>query len=343
MERFRHAVLVLVFLARTAMGQPHPLTLTQNGAPIPGPGPVGIAVADTNGGGTYAVIADFSGNQVRSFRIDRSTGALSPVGAVPLANGPAAVAVAPGGRYALVTTLRGNDVTSYSIDRSTGALTPIGAVPTGGSGPVNLDVTSDGYAVIANKDSDSLGVVRIDRSTGALSPVGAVTVGNAPNDIKLIGRQVVVGHALSNDVHLLHLDQFGALYPLDVRSVGASRVTAISTIGPIAVAGTFAGEVHAFFVAGGQLRPLGSAATGGDITDITISDRGTLFVAGGIPGRVSAFELDHRLRLREVGTLPFPGVLTSRTMATVRGRGQTTYVISNELQGNQTVVISATR
>lgn len=121
-------------------------------------------------------------------------------------------------------------------------------------------------------------------------------------------------------------------------------MTGVSVFGPIAVAGTFAGDVHGFLLAGRHLISLGTAATGGDITDVTISERGTLFVTGGIPGRVSAFELDNRLRLREVGTLALPG-LTSRSLATVRGRGrgQTTWVLANEFQTNQTWVISATR
>lgn len=113
-------------------------------------------------------------------------------------------------------------MTSFRIDPNSGTLSPVGAVPTGGNGPVNLDITSDGYVVIANKDSDNLGVVSIDRNTGTLSPIGAVPVGDAPNDVKVSGSHVVVGHSISTDVHLLWLDQFGALYPLDME-VGRHR------------------------------------------------------------------------------------------------------------------------
>jgi hypothetical protein len=172
-------------------------------------------------------------------------------------------------------------------------------------------------------------------------------VGDAPNDVKVSGRHVLVGHSITTDVHLLRVDQFGALYPLDRKSVGPVTttipgVTGVSIRGPIAAASTFTGEVHGFLILGRRLVSIGSAQTGGDITDLEISDRGTLFVTGGIPGRVSAFELDNRFRLQQVGTVTLPG-LTSRTLATIRGRGQTTWVLANEYRGNQTWVISASR
>jgi hypothetical protein len=304
-----------------------------------------LAVAETPGG-TYGIVAEFNGNQVRSLKIDRTSGLLSLVGSVSLPNGPSALAVSPGAQVLLATTLHGNNVMSYAIDRSTGALSPIDAVPTGGNGPVNLDISNGGFAVIANKDSNGLGVVKIDPNSGLLTLVGSVAVGNAPNDVKITGRRVVVGHAISNDVHLLRLDRFGALYPLDVKPAGAgtSRVTSMAVHGRDVVAGTFDGLVHYYRIRSDQLFPRGVYDTGGDITDITIVKGGplnkTLLVAGGIPNRVTAFELDGD-ELVESGSLLFPGAPTSRTLATTRGWRRVTYVLVNEFQGNQTWVIAA--
>lgn len=331
--------LAAVLLGFAGAAFARPLTLSPVGAPIPGQGPVGLATITDPKHGTFVIIADFFGNQVRSYGFDRNTGSLTPVDVEPLPNGPSALAVSPGGKFVLATTLGGNDVTSYAIDPVSGALSPVGAVPTGGTGPVNLDVSDDGFAVIANKDSDSLGVVQIDPISGALSPIGAVPVGDGPNDVKVARRNVVVGHANSNDVHLLRLDRFGGLLPISNVPVGA-RVTGVAVRGRQVAVGTFPGDVLGFNLSRGRLIPTYSHFTNGDITDVTISERGTLFVTGGIPGRVTAFERE-RPGLREVGTLALPGGLTSRTLATVKGPNQTTWVIVNEFQGNQTQVIAA--
>jgi DNA-binding beta-propeller fold protein YncE len=318
-----------------------PLLLAPVGPPIPGNGPVGLAIAETRGG-TNVFVAENLGNQVRSHRIDRQSGTLSPVGSVPLPNGPSALAVTPGGQYLLATTLQGNDVTPYAIDPNSGTLSPVGAVPvpTGGTGPVNLDISKGGFVVIANKDSDNLGVVQIDPRTGTLSPVGAVPVGDGPNDVKVTGRYVVVGHRNSNDVHLYQLNDDGSLFPLDVKSVGTSGVTGVAVRGADVAVGTFAGKVHGFRIVKGKLVPCGVSDTGGDLTDIVFDKKGNPFVAGGIPGRLSVFGFK-RYGLQEVGTFAFPPGMapTSRTLATVRGG--TTYVVVNEFQGNQTWVIKA--
>jgi hypothetical protein len=52
-----------------------------------------LTVADT-GRDTYVVIVDYAGDQLPSHRLDKNTGTLSPVGAVPLPNKPAARAAA---------------------------------------------------------------------------------------------------------------------------------------------------------------------------------------------------------------------------------------------------------
>ncbi len=70
-------IAVLVGFAGDAVA--HPLTLSPVGAPIPANVPVGVAIAETRGG-TYAVIADFGANQVRSLRMDPPPGRSRPWG-----------------------------------------------------------------------------------------------------------------------------------------------------------------------------------------------------------------------------------------------------------------------
>lgn len=324
-------------LATPALARP--LTLTPVGNPIPGVGPVGLTVAETRGG-TYVIVGDHQGNTVRSLRLDRGTGALTPIGSIPLANGPSALAVSRNGQFVVATTLRGNDVTSLRLDAGTGALSPIGSVPSGGSGPLAVAINDNGVVVVANKDSDSVGVLQLDPQTGALRPIGSHTVGTGPSSITISGNQVVVGTSISNDVHLLRLDRFGALYPVDSAAIGA-RITSVATSanGNVLAVGTYPnGNVHGFVVGPRRLLSIGSTNTGGDITSLTISE-GRLFVAGIQPARVASFELD-RHGLQQTGNLAMTG-LSSRTLAAVGGPGRTSYVIVNEYNNNQTLVVKA--
>jgi hypothetical protein len=192
--------------------------------------------------------------------------------------------------------------------------------------------------LVANNASDAVGVVRVDRRTGTLSPVGAVPVGGAPNDVKVSGRNVVVGHGTSNDVHHYRLTRSGALERLDVEPVGGSPVTSLDVHGRWVAAGTFAGDVHLFRIGRQGLTPLGAHPTGGDITDVAFGSDATLFVTGGIPSRLAAFD---PMPFAPLGTLDLGAGLTSRTLATVRGDRRTTWVFVNEFQSDRTVVVSA--
>jgi hypothetical protein len=332
-----------------------PLTLTPVGNPIPGVGPVGIAVAETSGG-TYALIGDYQGNTVRSLRLDPATGTLSAVGSVPVTDGPSAIAAYRTGHLFVVSNLRSNNVTSLRLDPATGTLSAVGSVPSGGTGPSAIAINHDGVVVVANRDSNNVGVLRLDPATGTLSAVGSVTVGTGPAAVKISGNVVAVGHAVSNDVHLLHLDRHGALSTIDTRSVGA-RVTwlhldAVPAIGArhsgsptqarleyrVAASTYPNGDVHTFIAEPARLTPLGAHATGGDIISIALQGY-DLFVAGLQPGRLSAFDYTSPV-LPQTGTLPLSGQ-SSRTIATVKGPGDTTYVIVNEYNNNRTLSVRA--
>jgi len=334
--------LVVLALAKPGAAK-QPLTLSPVGAPIPGQAPVGITTT-TVGRETYVAVADYEGDQVRNYRLDKATGTLSPVGAVPIPNKPSAVASAHKGAFLIVATEGGDDLTAVRIDPTSGLLTLVGGtVASGGLDPVNLDVDRHGHAVIANKASSTLGVVKIDKHTGTLSPVGAVPVpvGAGPNDVKVKGKHVVVGTAVSNQVELHRIDKTGTLSPVGAPvPVGPSQVTGIAVKNNLVIASTFAGAVHAFQIGSKGLKPLGSHPSGGDITDVAFAPNGWLFVAGGFPGRVASFTFSKKRGLENGSTLdltPF----NSRTIATVKGKKGAIFVIENEYQGDQTIVVSA--
>jgi hypothetical protein len=167
-------------------------------------------------------------------------------------------------------------------------------------------------------------------------------VGAGPNDVEVKGRHVVVGTAVSNEVQLLRLDRHGALHPVDARPVGASEVSGVTIKGSLVVASTFAGELHAFLIGARSLKPLGAYPTGSDVTDVAFAPNGALFVAGGLPGRLASFSFHKKRGLEDASTLPL-AALVSRTLATVKGKKGTTFVIANEFQGDQTIVVAAQR
>jgi hypothetical protein len=336
-EPRRWAAVLLAAILTTAAAGGDALDLAQVGAPLPGIGPVALDAIEFHSG-TYVLIANYQNDDLRSLGIDPVTGQLTILGTAP--TGPSALAVSGDGRHVVCTNLLSNNVSTIRLDPDTGALSPVGLIPSGGNGPAAIAISDDGYVLVANRDSDTLGILQLDPVSGELATVGAAPVGDAPTAIKISWRSVVVGHALSNDVHMLELDRFGALHPVDVQNVGA-RVTSVAIDRRTVVAATYPnGVVHAFNLGPKGLEATGSYSTGGDITDLEYSWNGTLFAAGIAPARVAAFELD-RHGLQQVGTLALSG-LSSRTLATVRGTKRATWVILNEYNNNQTLVVTAT-
>lgn len=351
-------VLLAAHVALAATASHAELTLTPVGSTHPGVGPVGLATAQTSER-AYVFVGDYQGDAVRSLRLDRATGTLTPVGSVALPNGPSALAVTSDAAFVLATSLRGNSVTSLRFDPVTGGLAPIGSVPSGGTGPTAIAVGKHGYVFVANRDSNEVGMLRLNPSTGGLVPIRSVPVGVSPSTVAVADNAVFVGHAGTNDVHQLRLNPAtGGLTPVGSGVVGARIVsmavdsidTAEAKPGAALERGTHRvhvatypnGEVHEFRAGPRRLVPVGSFTTGGDLTSIAPDGRGGIFAAGAQPGRLAAFDL-HVTGLTPTGTLALSG-LSSRTIATVPGTEPgTTLVIVNEYNNNQTLVVRATR
>jgi len=117
-----------------------------------GDGPISVAVDPT---GQFAYVANESiknysagrPGTVSGYRIDRKTGALTPVPGSPFAGGdvPRSVTVDPTGQFAYVTNDYSNTISGYRIDRKTGALTPVPGSPSvGDGGPLSVAVDPTG-------------------------------------------------------------------------------------------------------------------------------------------------------------------------------------------------------
>jgi 6-phosphogluconolactonase (cycloisomerase 2 family) len=91
---------------------------------------------DVDPTGRLAYVSNYSSNNISTFSINPSTGALSPVGAtVPAGTNPNWIAVDPSGSFAYVANLGSNNVSAYAIDPVAGTLTPIGSPVAAGTGP----------------------------------------------------------------------------------------------------------------------------------------------------------------------------------------------------------------
>lgn len=189
---------------------------------LPRPEPVTVEVTARDGvtTSTYTVVFDqrrfayavnSSSNDVTTFAIDGTTGALSEVGTeVPAGANPASIALDPSGRFAYVANYSSHNVTTFAIDPTTGTLTQVGSDAAAGSNPLSIAVDPSGrFAYVANFGSDNVTAFAIDGTTGALSEVGTeVAAGSGPYTIAVApsGRAAYLTNFDSHNVTTYAID-----------------------------------------------------------------------------------------------------------------------------------------
>lgn len=153
----------------------------------------------------YAV--DSGSNDVSTYGIDGSTGALTLQGTAATGSGPKAIAVTSQRQFAFVANQNSNNVSIYTVN-SSGALSSVGTVAAG-TGPDSLIVDLNSSSLyVANSTSDDLSAFFIDSSTGALTPmVGPFAVGKMPSAVTSDAARssLLVSNAGSDDVSLFYL------------------------------------------------------------------------------------------------------------------------------------------
>jgi 6-phosphogluconolactonase (cycloisomerase 2 family) len=144
---------------------------------FPGGGvfPESIAVDQTAQFVYVAVGISGGGGTVVGYRVDRDTGALTPVPGSPFKTGDGltSVVVDPKVEFAYVATSFDNRVWGYRIDRRTGALTPVPGSPfTTGTKPSSIAVDQLAqFVYVTNETANTVSGFSIDRKTGSLTPV----------------------------------------------------------------------------------------------------------------------------------------------------------------------------
>lgn len=139
---------------------------------------------DTNGRSLH--VSCLSTNEVISFAINASTGALTNLGSLPVQNRAAAMAADPFGRFIYAgksNPLLNVNVLSYVMNASTGALTlansQLTACPAGNcSGDINLLADPQGNFLYGVDNGGGLSAFAVNPVSGVLTSAGAAPVGS---------------------------------------------------------------------------------------------------------------------------------------------------------------------
>jgi 6-phosphogluconolactonase len=114
--------------------------------------------------------------EIAIFRLDRSSGKLTPVGSAPAGKAPSYLAFDPSGRrlYA-VDEVEDGHVSAFAIDPRTGALSPLGVTSSAGVGPAHLSVDRTGRWVLVANYADTrpgtIAVIPVDAEGHPGAPV----------------------------------------------------------------------------------------------------------------------------------------------------------------------------
>ncbi|WP_081858080.1 beta-propeller fold lactonase family protein [Thiomonas sp. FB-Cd] len=124
----------------------------------------------------FVYVTNKNGHSVSAYKIDNTTGALTPVAGSPFltGNAPTSVTVNPTSTFAYVTNYSDDTISAYSINATTGALTPVAGSPfpnPGGGGPQSIAILPTGtFAYVGNSGTFNITGYSINATTGALTP-----------------------------------------------------------------------------------------------------------------------------------------------------------------------------
>jgi 6-phosphogluconolactonase len=168
-----------------------------------------------------------NGRGIHFFRVDRASGAMSPVGIHEMGTSPGCLALNANGTrlYSANETDRVGDdkegtVTAFAIDRADGHLTPLNTVRSGGAGPTYVSVHPSGrFMLVANYFGGSVAVLPIlpdgrlgdatdiKKDAGKLGPTRAT--GAPPGSFAFSGHDRTHAHMIQADAagrFVLHVD-----------------------------------------------------------------------------------------------------------------------------------------
>ncbi len=175
--------------------------------------------------GNFVFSVDYATNTIRGFKINATTGALTPILGSPFSSGDKPNSVVINVRGILfVTNESSNTVSAFVIDPVSGALTPTPGSPIAtGLSPRSAAVDPfGGRLYVLNYGSNTISAFRVT-SNGTMSNLGSpVKTGSGPSSITVYpsGAFLYIAQAQSNTVSAFKLDIDGALHAIGTVASG---------------------------------------------------------------------------------------------------------------------------
>jgi 6-phosphogluconolactonase (cycloisomerase 2 family) len=133
----------------------------------PGTGPASVTVDRS---GNFLFVAEEGSNNVTSYRVNRSNGALTFIGTVQAASKPVAIITDWSGHFVYVSNNSSDNVSGYAINTMNGKLTPVPGSPfMTSSQPLSIGATAKVVYTLNSGDGTASGY-NINGSTGSLTP-----------------------------------------------------------------------------------------------------------------------------------------------------------------------------
>lgn len=184
-------------------------------------GPHAHWIGESRARGGRVYVADLGIDQVRVYRVNAATSALTrdavPPGQLPPGSGPRHIAFHPSNRWAFVNNELASTVTVFRHDAATGALTPVqtlSTVPEGFTGENNtaeIQASPDGrFVYVANRGHNSIAQFAVNAATGRLTLIDVTpSLGDWPRDFKLdpTGGYLLVEHQKSDNIVVFRIDR----------------------------------------------------------------------------------------------------------------------------------------
>ena len=177
----------------------------------------------------YAMAADLGLDKVFVYKIDTTTGKLTPndppFASVPSGGGPRHFAFHPNGKFAYTNNELSSAVTAFTYAAKDGILTPIQTIttlpkdyPGKGNTTAEIQIHPNGkFLYVSNRGHDSIAAYSIDEKTGKLTSLGQTkTGGKVPRNFGIdpTGHFLLAANQDSNDIFVFHIDpKTGALTP----------------------------------------------------------------------------------------------------------------------------------
>ena len=123
---------------------------------------------------SHLAYVTLSNSQIAVYRVDNSSGLLTPLAGSPYPAGifPTSIAVHPSGKFVYVANTGEGDVSFFSINAATGAITEIQPRAPAGANPTSLAFAPDGSELfVANSGSGTVSAFSINPRSGSLSQV----------------------------------------------------------------------------------------------------------------------------------------------------------------------------